>query len=224
MKNKIISIIKTIALFTLFFTISAIPILVFNIDISTFSEKDKVIYSFLCSLVFFIIIILCYYKSLKKDLKSFIENFNTLFEQAFKYYLVGLAIMILSNIIINIIFGEITENEQTVRSYINLAPLLMVIDISLLAPFSEELLFRKSFREFISNKWLYIFVSGFIFGGLHVIGTDGLLGALSLIPYCSLGFAFAYTYAKSDNIFSTISIHMLHNTITVILYFIGMGL
>ena len=132
--------------------------------------------------------------------------------------------MLFSNIIITFFFSELAENEQIVRSYIDLAPALMFVEVALFAPFSEELLFRKSIRELVPNKWLYIFISGFIFGGLHVIGTPGLLGILSLIPYCSLGFAFSYTYAKSDNIFSTISMHMLHNSATIILYFIGAGL
>lgn len=224
MIKKILKIMKVLLLFMLFFSVSSIFVMIFNIDIENISEKENIFYSFLCNLIYVVIIILCYFKSLKKDFKEFIKNFGTMFEDAFKYYLVGLGIMLFSNIIITFFFSELAENEQLVRSYIDLAPALMFIEVSLFAPFSEELLFRKSIRELVSNKWLYIFISGFIFGGLHVIGTPGLLGILSLIPYCSLGFAFSYTYAKSNNIFSTISMHMLHNAATIILYFIGASL
>mgnify|MGYP002528325337 FL=1 len=225
MKEKTINVVKCIFLFLLFFTISAIPVLIFRIDINKFNDLDKVIYSLSCSLLFLSIIMLCYRKTLIKDFKPYFKNFGRNFENSFKYYLVGVGVMIFSNLIITLLFqGDLSTNETTVRSYINASPLLMAIDISFYAPLAEELLFRKSVRDVVKNKWLYIFISGFIFGGMHVIGTEGLIGLLYLIPYCSLGFTFAYIYAKTDNIYSSIMLHFMHNTLTLILLLVGANL
>lgn len=225
MKEKTINVVKCIFLFILFFTISAIPVLIFRIDINKFNDLDKVIYSLSCSLLFLSIIMLCYRKTLVKDFKPYFKNFGKNFENSFKYYLVGVGVMIFSNLIITLLFqGDLSTNETTVRSYINASPLLMAIDISFYAPLAEELLFRKSVRDVVKNKWLYIFISGFIFGGMHVIGTEGLIGLLYLIPYCSLGFTFAYIYAKTDNIYSSIMLHFMHNTLTLILLLVGASL
>lgn len=225
MKEKTINVVKCIFLFILFFTISAIPVLIFRIDINKFNDLDKVIYSLSCSLLFLSIIMLCYRKTLVKDFKPYFKNFGKNFENSFKYYLVGVGVMIFSNLIITLLFqGDLSTNETTVRSYINASPLLMAIDISFYAPLAEELLFRKSVRDVVKNKWLYIFISGFIFGGMHVIGTEGLIGLLYLIPYCSLGFTFAYIYAKTDNIYSSIMLHFMHNTLTLILLLVGANL
>lgn len=225
MKEKTINVVKCIFLFILFFTISAIPVLIFRIDISKFNDLDKVIYSLSCSLLFLSIIMLCYRKTLVKDFKPYFKNFGKNFENSFKYYLVGVGVMIFSNLIITLLFqGDLSTNETMVRSYINASPLLMAIDISFYAPLAEELLFRKSVRDVVKNKWLYIFISGFIFGGMHVIGTEGLIGLLYLIPYCSLGFTFAYIYAKTDNIYSSIMLHFMHNTISLILLLVGASL
>lgn len=225
MKEKTINVVKCIFLFLLFFTISAIPVLIFRIDINKFSDLDTVIYSLSCSLLFLSIIMLCYRKTLVKDFKTYFKNFGKNFENSFKYYLVGVGVMIFSNLIITLLFqGDLSTNETTVRSYINASPLLMAIDISFYAPLAEELLFRKSVRDVVKNKWLYIFISGFIFGGMHVIGTEGLIGLLYLIPYCSLGFTFAYIYAKTDNIYSSIMLHFMHNTLTLILLLVGANL
>ena len=225
MKEKTINVVKCIFLFILFFTISAIPVLIFRIDINNFNDLDKVIYSLSCSLLFLSIIMLCYKKTLIKDFKPYFKNFGKNFENSFKYYLVGVGVMIFSNLIITLLFqGDLSTNETTVRSYINASPLLMAIDISFYAPLAEELLFRKSVRDVVKNKWLYIFISGFIFGGMHVIGTEGLIGLLYLIPYCSLGFTFAYIYAKTDNIYSSIMLHFMHNTLTLILLLVGANL
>ena len=225
MKEKTINVVKCIFLFILFFTISAIPVLIFRIDISKFNDLDKVIYSLSCSLLFLSIIMLCYRKTLVKDFKPYFKNFGKNFENSFKYYLVGVGVMIFSNLIITLLFqGDLSTNETMVRSYINASPLLMAIDISFYAPLAEELLFRKSVRDVVKNKWLYIFISGFMFGGMHVIGTEGLIGLLYLIPYCSLGFTFAYIYAKTDNIYSSIMLHFMHNTISLILLLVGASL
>lgn len=225
MKEKTINVVKCIFLFILFFTISAIPVLIFRIDINKFNDLDKVIYSLSCSLLFLSIIMLCYRKTLVKDFKPYFKNFGKNFENSFKYYLVGVGVMIFSNLIITLLFqGDLSTNETMVRSYINASPLLMAIDISFYAPLAEELLFRKSVRDVVKNKWLYIFISGFIFGGMHVIGTEGLIGLLYLIPYCSLGFTFAYIYAKTDNIYSSIMLHFMHNTLTLILLLVGANL
>jgi len=224
MKEKLRSILKTLFLFILFFSISSIPIELFNIDITKLSDLQIVLYSLGCDLVFLLIIVLNYYKTLKNDFKPFFKNFLKNFEEAFKYYFLGLIIMITSNLIITLILGGgVGDNEEAVRSLIDVAPLIMFFEVSFYAPFAEELLFRKSIRDCINNKWLYILVSGFIFGALHVTGGT-LFDLLYLIPYCSLGFTFAYIYTKSDNIYSTISIHAMHNATTMILYLIGANL
>jgi len=90
------------------------------------------------------------------------------------------------------------------------------------APLTEELIFRKSIRDVIKNKWLYIIISGLIFGGLHVVSSiDSLIDLIYLIPYCSLGFVFASLYIKTNNIYSTIVAHSFHNTLALLLYLMG---
>jgi len=224
-KDKLIKIFKTVGLFLLYFSISSIPILIFNINVENFSDLDLILYSFGCNIIFLIVIVACYFKTLKKDFKPYFKNFINNLEESFKYYIIGLGIMIVSNLLITYILGGgIAENEQQVRSFIDIAPIIMLIEVSIYAPLAEELLFRKSIREVIKSKWIYVLVSGFIFGGLHVLGCENPLEYLYLIPYCSLGFAFSYIYAKTDNIYSTIMIHTIHNTVTIILYFIGASL
>ena len=61
-----------------------------------------------------------------------------------------------------------------------------------------------------------------LFGLAHVVGTySGLLDLLYIIPYGILGGIFMYIYTDSENIFTTITLHFIHNTILMILYFIS---
>ena len=59
---------------------------------------------------------------------------------------------------------------------------------------------------------------------MHIFGqATSILDYVYIVPYMSLGVAFALLYSKTDNIFSSISMHCLHNTFTIILYFIAGG-
>ena len=125
--------------------------------------------------------------------------------------------------------GAQANNEDAVRNMIDLAPLYMLFSVSIYAPFVEELIFRKSIKDSVLGfgnnkilKYLYILISGLIFSSLHVIGmTNSYLDYLYIIPYFGLGAAFATLYYKTDNIFSSISMHSLHNTVAIILYLVA---
>ena len=104
----------------------------------------------------------------------------------------------------------------------------MIFSTVIYAPFVEEIIFRKNIYDCVTafgsnktTKWLYVMISGFIFAALHVSGTvKSNLDYLYIIPYLSLGITFSLLYVKSDNVFSTISIHAFHNLVAVILYFL----
>ena len=94
---------------------------------------------------------------------------------------------------------------------------LQVLFIALLVAI-EEIIFRKAIKDAINRKWFFILVSGFVFGALHVIGEiESLYGLLYIIPYSSLGLAFAKIYYDTDNIFASILAHFIHNTLSYML-------
>ena len=224
--DKMYYILKLTTLFILFIIWDSIFLSFFGNIIIKLSLPYKVFFSFIVNLLFLFLIIFVYFKTLKKDFKSFFKDFFNNIEISIKYWLIGFTVMIISNLIIVVITnGAIAGNEEQVRDLIDISPLYMLFSVSIYAPLTEELLFRKGFRDIIKNKWLYIIVSGCVFGGLHVIGNIASpVDLLYLIPYCSLGIAFAYTYYKTNNIFSTICMHSIHNTMAIILYLIGSGI
>ena len=179
--------------------------------------------AFFNSLLLIALLIKIYYKDIKNNLnKYFKHNLKTNFKNSISYWLVGLTIMYISNNIISIITnGKLAENEEAIRNLIDTSPLYMAFSVMIYAPITEEIIFRKSIRDFINNKWIYVLVSGFIFGGLHAISSiTNMISLLYLIPYCSLGIIFGLLYYKTNNIFSTIIAHAIHNTIAFILYMV----
>ena len=220
-------IIKGIGVFLLYFILSYstnIPLKLLGVnanDISLFAKQVYLIcYNFLIVVLFLFI----YRDDIKKEWKDFKKNYKDYFKGNIKYWLIALAVMYASNVIIAgikyMMNGEVSvaENEEMIRQTLAQAPVYTFMAAAIFAPFMEELTFRKSLRKIFNNKIAFIIISSLIFGGLHVFTENvTLIDLLYLIPYCAPGVAFAYILVKTDNIFNTISLHLFHNTILMIL-------
>jgi len=160
--------------------------------------------------------ILIYYKDFIKDKDDFNKNGKSILNISIKYWVTGLLVMILTNAIINMVVGNIADNEVINRSVLSKNYIYAIISMVLVAPICEEVIFRLAIGKFINNKYIFTVISGLLFGYSHIIGSQGL-EYLYIIPYASLGISFACLYKKTNNIFSTISMHILHNLVCVLL-------
>ena len=217
----------TFCLIVLMIFWGAIPnfiLAIFGVNANEMNLAMRVVISFVFDVLFLILLCSFYYSSLKMDFKNYFNShFWDHFRESFSVWVLGFGIMVVSNLLITILTnGQIAQNEEAVRSLIDQYPLYMAFQLMIYAPISEEIIFRKSIKNIIPKGRLYILVSGFIFGGLHVISSlDYHLGFLFLIPYCSLGCLFANLYEKKDNIFYTIMAHSIHNTFALLVYLMG---
>ena len=196
-----------------------IPILLFNMDLNNITGAQNVMLSSFSNCVLLIILFLIFRKDLIEEWKRFRKNFLENIDIGIKYWLVGLGIMMISNIIITFVvnLGQ-AANEQAVQSMISSLPWLMLINAGLIAPCTEEIIFRKGFKKAFPNKWLFIILSAIVFGALHVVTSmTSPIELLYIIPYGALGAAFAYMYQKTDTIFTSITMHMFHNTALILL-------
>lgn len=223
MKNKLLNISKSIGMIFLILTFTSIFFSILNINPNTISKTEYIIYYSLSNIILIIIFFFIYKKTLITDFKNYIKNFTQNIETGIKYWIIGFIIMIVSNLLITFLLNKgIAGNEEQVRSLIDAFPIFMIFNTVIYAPLTEELVFRKSIKDIFSNKWIYILMSGLLFGMLHIISyISSPIDLVYLIPYSSLGIAFALLYHKTKNIFSTITIHALHNLLAIIVYFIG---
>lgn len=176
----------------------------------------KSIYLIIYEISLTLIIIYIYKKDIIPNFKDFIKNNISYFKKYIKYWFLMLILMISSNLIVTYFTtSNVAANQEAIINTLKKAPIYTFIITVLVAPVLEELIFRLSFRKIFSQtNILFIFFSGFIFGGMHVIGNfEHLSDLLFIIPYSIPGFIFAYIYTKSNNIFIPISLHFIHNGI-----------
>ena len=172
-----------------------------------------------------IIFFFMYKNMLKEKFKEYISSVNN-FGDSLKWWGIGFAIMVVSNLLIyKFLISEGPVNEELNRQALLSYPVIGFISISIIAPFVEEMIFRFGLRKITGNNIMFPIMSFLIFGFLHTVaGLDrSLLELVYIIPYGALGFVFAKAYQKSDNIFSSISAHMMHNTFCYVMTIIALG-
>lgn len=219
---KLYVIIRSVIVFLLFWFsayFQYIPIRLFHIQPHTASKTIQVLLSTFSSAILFFIFLFIYWKDVKKEFKKFTKHFMENMDIGVRWWMIGLFIMMVSNVMITYFFkAGGAGNEKIVQDMLDALPWLMLIDAGILAPFNEEIAFRKTLKDVFSNKWLFVFLSFLLFGGGHVIGNaTQFVDYLYIIPYGALGGAFALAYYETDTIFTSLSLHMFHNTVLVLL-------
>lgn len=200
----------------------AVPFQMLGINTATLPLVVKVIYMIAYETILLALILLIFYPKLKKDFADMKQNHMNYYSKYFKYWLIGLMIMMISNLLITqFTDNQMASNEQAVQSLFDMSPIYVFFSAVIFAPLVEELVFRQGIRNIIPNKLLFIIVSGLVFGGLHVISTDmtSLTELFYLVPYCAPGIIFAYILAQTDNIFVSIGLHFMHNGLLIALQF-----
>lgn len=181
-------------------------------------EKLFYLFTYLSLAIIYII----YFKNdLKQELISLKKNYKTILKTTFKYWLIGLSIMIISSFIINFLnIPSNTTNQETNITLLQRMPIIATIIMAILAPITEELVFRKGLHKFTTNKHTYAITSGIIFASIHLISSftslSDIIMIIHLIPYSAVGIAFGYAYHKTDNIYGTIIFHTIHNLLSIL--------
>ena len=216
-------ILKAILVFLLFdycWIFQLIPVFLFGLnDKQIESGSWTVILSFFSSCMMAVILYFLYRKDIKREFKKFKDKFSLNVDKALKYWCYGIIGMAVSNFLIGLLFSNgQANNEESVQGMISALPWLMLLNAGVVAPFVEEMVFRKSLKDVFSNKWLFIGVSGLLFGLAHVVGNVDVWSEwLFIIPYGSLGCAFAASYYDTDTVFTPVMIHIAHNFILVLI-------
>ena len=204
---------------TLTYIMSIISILVFllvmfvlpNFDVF---NKIPLLFTYL---FMFILIVVLNFKYYYNDAKLFFKNLKKYIPFVLKRYLimfityacVGAIIVLINN-------GQQAQNQQLLNKMFLKLPILTAILSCLYAPIVEEGIFRLELGKLINNKTVFVVISGLVFGLLHVVNVyTKPLDLLYALVYGVMGINLAKAYFDSKNIFVSISMHFIQNTISI---------
>lgn len=154
--------------------------------------------------------------NIKEIIKDFKKNKKDYLKLIFKTLLIGLTIIIITNLIISH-FNPLPQNELTLRKEIKLYPIYYILNILLFGPIMEEILLRYTFT-IIKNKYIYLIVTTLFFAMLHIQKIPDDL--IYLITYSMISLTFTYPFYKTNNIINSIITHSTYNLLALLLIFI----
>ena len=164
------------------------------------------------------ILIMIFKEELLKDFINIKEKYNDYIPKCVKYWAIGFAATYVINIIISVfLLNGIAPNEEANRLMIKTYPIYTALSVCLLSPICEEILFRLSFRSCFKRKIPFVLFTGIFFASAHLLASTSLSDLFYIFSYSALGITFSLACYNTDNIFSSMFTHVLHNTITYLL-------
>lgn len=120
------------------------------------------------------------------------------------------------------------ENQTAAETLITTVPAVMIVDVCLLAPLTEELLCRGLifcglYRH--SRFWAYAAsMAAFSFAHVfaYLLDQPPLVSLINFASYLPAGFVLAWVYERSETIWASIILHGIINGVALLLLF-GMG-
>ncbi len=197
-----------------------LPSIIYILLYSYMNHDNIYIISILISYIFLTIYFTYKYRDeLKKNLINFKKKY---FLIIIIYWLLGFGFMILSNYIINYIIlpNNISNNEASNRELLYNNKIIYSFLLCIIIPYIEEICFRLEFKKNIKKKKNFLIISSLLFSLMHIINISSLIEIIYIVPYFILGMTFSLIYYNTDNIYSNILAHIIHNSITVIILLI----
>lgn len=199
-----------------------LPMLINNF-LTSISESNGIDYLLraICYAGILAVFIFIYRQDFKKYWSTFIKEKAKSIRNIIIYLLLSLGIMLVCSALVLAVFPSIEyANDDIIKEYLASTMWFMVFSVVFYTPIIEEIVFRKTFKDIINNKWFYAIFSALVFAFYHVgynyIGLESILG---MIPYFGLGIVLAFSYIKSKNIYIPIFVHILYDAFVVLINF-----
>ena len=199
-----------------------LPSVLFYLSGRLFPDVTDAEVNFLYYLINFIAVCLIFCGFLKRNLGIAKSNLM----RTFLYILLGLAGYWASNLVLaeltTILMPDFSNvNDMNIAAISRDGYFLMALGTVLLVPTAEECLFRGLlFRGFYGkSRWAAYAISALCFSFIHIGGYLGSydlpLLALCFVQYLPAGLILAWSYEKSNTIFTPILIHTVINAIGI---------
>ena len=169
---------------------------------------------------FLLFVFYAYYfrKSLKEEWQYFVKEKS--YKRVFLWLIVFYGCWILANVLTMAMGAGVSKNQQAAEILITAVPLIMVLDVVILGPFVEEIIFRFVIFKLTGFRLRSVFISMLVFGLAHVVmGGD----YLNVIPYLFMGGIFSWAYYRTKTIWLPIILHIITNALGVISIFMING-
>ena len=172
------------------------------------------------------LIILIYSNDIKTDLENYKNNFKKLALKGLKIFLIGIILYTIVTSIVYVIVPDITnDSANSLLNIFDKSPFLLLLSTVFYYPIVEELVFKKTFKDLITNKWAFILITAIINGSFEImLSYTSIINLINIIPAIVFYGILSYIYYDTDNVVVSMSYRMFYNLIPCIGAFLNVAL
>ncbi|CDA80504.1 cAAX amino terminal protease family protein [Clostridium sp. CAG:594] len=174
-------------------------------------------------MLFVLLIIYLYKDTFKNDFKDLKENKKKYIKSILINVVLIFAVMIITNALIVILLNinETSENDYSLLTMFKKSPLALILLTSVYYPLVEGVIFRKSVRDIIDNKWTFIIFSSVFYFFFNIAYTSlSLNSIITSLCYLFSMMILSNYYYKSNNFTASVIVMMIYNLIISVISFI----
>ena len=191
--------------------------------IDNMSDNALIALNLIFMVSIYVVLFVLFNERFKRDIKILFKSFKVYFKYEIHVFLRYYWIYLLSNICIVSLMKFLGKNPQSSNeAVLDTFPIWATAFMAIfIAPVTEEGLFRWIIRKITDKKWVFIFLSGILFGLIHINywGEQDLIQVLFIVPYSIMGMMLAESYYKTNNLFASSLLHGTINLLAVLLRF-----
>ena len=146
-------------------------------------------------------------KKILDEIKN--DNIKNILKKSVVVPLCIIPTIIIVSIITQIIGIEPKPLNMISDKFFDVFALGAFLSMVVVAPLSEEIIFRLSFKDLIPNKTLFVVISSFFFGFIH----DWFYFSSGIFEYFAAGVVLCLLYLKREKLHYNIFGHYLNNLI-----------
>ncbi len=174
-------------------------------------------------MLFALLIIYLYKDTFKNDFKDLKENKKKHIKSILINVVLIFAVMIITNALIGILLDikETSENDYSLLAMFKKSPIALILLTSVYYPVVEGVIFRKSVRDIIDNKWMFIMFSSVFYFFFNIAYTSlSLNSIITSLCYLFSMMILSNYYYKSNNFTASVIVMMIYNLIISAISFI----
>ena len=174
-------------------------------------------------MLFALLIIYLYKDTFKNDFKDLKENKKKYIKSILINVVLIFAVMIITNALIGILLNikETSENDYSLLAMFKKSPLALILLTSVYYPLVEGVIFRKSVRDIIDNKWTFIIFSSVFYFFFNIAYTSlSLNSIITSLCYLFSMMILSNYYYKSNNFTASVIVMIIYNLIISAISFI----
>lgn len=185
--------------------------------ISKSNMVDMVLY-----LLYAFILIFLYKQVFISDFKDIKKNWKKYLMRM----LISIVLIFVSMVLINLIVGVLfnvkgtSENDFSLLTTFKENSLIVVLLTCIYYPLVEGIIFRKSVRDIIDNKWFFIMFSAIFYFFFNIVYTSmSFNNIMSSVCYLSTMMIVSHFYWKTNNFTLSVLVMSIFNLVVCLLSF-----